>query len=121
MKSHIETKNTGLIFKPQLALSRDMFMLSFYARGMAFIDLAYLTKENIQGEYIIYQRHKTGQKLSIKLETCIKVIIEKYSHHSNGAFLLPILSENGQNYDSALRLHNIHLKKIPVSWVFLNL
>ena len=89
-----------------------MFMLSFYARGMAFIDLAYLTKENIQGEYIIYQRHKTGQKLSIKLETCIKVIIEKYSHHSNGTFLLPILSENGQNYDSALRLHNIHLKKI---------
>lgn len=105
-------KTLDLSSKPQLALSRDMFMLSFYARGMAFIDLAYLTKENIQGEYIIYQRHKTGQKLSIKLETCIKVIIEKYSHHSNGTFLLPILSENGQNYDSALRLHNIHLKKI---------
>ena len=105
-------KTLDLSSKPRLALSRDMFMFSFYARGMAFIDLAYLTKENIQGEYIVYQRHKTGQKLSIKLEPCLKAIIEKYSHHSNGAFLLPVLSESGQNYDSALRLHNIHLKKI---------
>lgn len=87
-------------------------MFSFYARGMAFIDLAYLTKENIQGEYIIYRRHKTGQELSIKLEICLKTIIDRYSHYSNGTFLFPILSESTQNYDSALRLHNIHLKKI---------
>jgi integrase len=89
-----------------------MFMFSFYARGMAFIDLAYLTKENIQGEYIIYRRHKTGQELSIKLEICLKTIIDRYSHYSNGTFLFPVLSESTQNYDSALRLHNIHLKKI---------
>ena len=61
-------KTLDLSSKPRLAFSRDMFMFSFYARGMAFIDLAYLTKENIQGEYIIYRRHKTGQELSIKLE-----------------------------------------------------
>ena len=45
-------KTLDLSSKPRLAFSRDMFMFSFYARGMAFIDLAYLTKENIQGEYI---------------------------------------------------------------------
>ena len=105
-------KTLDLSSKPRLAFSRDMFMFSFYARGMAFIDLAYLTKENIQGEYIIYRRHKTGQELSIKLEICLKTIIDRYSHNSNGTFLFPILSESTQNYDSALRLHNIHLKKI---------
>ena len=42
-------KTLDLSSKPRLAFSRDMFMFSFYARGMAFIDLAYLTKENIQG------------------------------------------------------------------------
>jgi integrase len=105
-------KTLDLSSKPRLAFSRDMFMFSFYARGMAFIDLAYLTKENIQGEYIIYRRHKTGQELSIKLEICLKTIIDRYSHYSNGTFLFPVLSESTQNYDSALRLHNIHLKKI---------
>ena len=58
------------------------------------------------------QRHKTGQELSIKLEICLKTIIDRYSHNSNGTFLFPVLSESTQNYDSALRLHNIHLKKI---------
>ena len=105
-------KSLDLSSKPRLALSRDMFMFSFYARGMAFIDLAHLTKENIQGEYIIYQRHKTGQKLSIKLEICLKTIIEKYSSLSNGIFLLPLLSENAHNYDSALKLQNMRLKEI---------
>lgn len=105
-------KTLDLSLKPRLALSRDMFMFSFYARGMAFIDLAYLTKENIRGEYITYQRHKTGQELSIKLEPCLKAIIEKYVLLCNERFLLPILSKGGYNYDSALRLHNMRLKEI---------
>ena len=37
-------KTLDLSSKPRLAFSRDMFMFSFYARGMAFIDLAYLPK-----------------------------------------------------------------------------
>lgn len=105
-------KMLDLSMSPRLELSRDMFMFSLYARGMAFVDLAYLTKEHIQGEYIVYQRHKTGQKLNIKLELCMKTIIEKYSPSCKGAFLLPILSEKGHNYDSALRLHNMRLKDI---------
>ena len=95
---------------------------AFMHEGWLFIDLAYLTKENIQGEYIIYRRHKTGQELSIKLEICLKTIIDRYSHYSNGTFLFPVLSESTQNYDSALRLHNIHLKKIlRLQWDFPNL
>lgn len=68
-------KTLDLSSKPRLAFSRDMFMFSFYARGMAFIDLAYLTKENIQGEYIIYRRHKTGQELSIKTRNMLKKLL----------------------------------------------
>ena len=89
-----------------------MFMFSFYARGMAFIDLAYLTKENIQGEYIIYRRHKTGQELSIKLEICLKTIIDRYSHYSwatlakKKGISTQIISESmGHNSEKTTRIY----------------
>lgn len=37
-------KNVDLSDKPNLAFARDMFLFSFYTRGMAFIDMAYLKK-----------------------------------------------------------------------------
>jgi len=42
---------------------------------MAFIDLAHLTDKNIQGDYLIYTRHKTGEKIRIKLLPVMKKII----------------------------------------------
>ena len=95
-----------------VSLARDIFMFSFYTRGMSFVDIALLKKADLFPDEICYRRHKTGQELSIKLEICLKTIIDRYSHYSNGTFLFPVLSESTQNYDSALRLHNIHLKKI---------
>ena len=92
-------------------------MFSFYTRGMAFVDMAHLCKENIKEGTITYHRKKTGQKLVIGLESCMAEIIERYSSFTKDSdYVLPILhSDNPRNiqvqYYNALRYQNIQLKK----------
>ena len=76
---------------------------------MAFGDLAHLTEKNTQNGYIVYHRHKTGQKLRVKLEPSIMEIISR--HKTSSLYLLPILSRH-KNYATALRLQNARLKQI---------
>lgn len=102
-------KRLDLSEKKDLELSRDLFMFSFYARGMAFVDIAHLTQSQMQNGYIVYSRHKTGQELRIKVEPCLMEIISHYSEKT--PYLLPILSRY-KNYETALRLHNSRLKQI---------
>ena len=80
---------------------------------MAFVDVAHLSKDNIKGDYIVYQRHKTGQELNIRLEPCLKNIITRYLNKViDNKYLFPILVGINPNYESALRLQNKRLKKI---------
>ena len=64
--------------KKHIQFARDMFMLSFYTRGMSWIDLVTLKKTDIQQGVIVYRRHKTSQKLYIKIEKPMKELFEKY-------------------------------------------
>lgn len=50
-----------------LALARDIFIFSYCTREMAFVDIAYLKKENIQNGMICYARRKTGQLLGVRI------------------------------------------------------
>lgn len=108
-KTISQLKRFDLSAKKDLELSRDLFMFSFYARGMAFVDVAHLTQSHIQNGYIVYNRHKTGQELRIKIESCLMEIISSYKDGT--LYLLPILSRY-KNYETALRLHNTRLKQI---------
>ena len=97
-----------------LVLARDMFLFCYYARGMAFVDLAYLTEKNIQGNTLLYVRKKTGQVLKVGLLPVMKQLIRKY-RRSGQPFLFPILKKSNpsfQDYDSALRLQNKRLGKL---------
>lgn len=49
-----------------LDLARDLFLFSFYTRGMLFIDMAYLKEENLYNGVLSYKRRKTGQLLYIR-------------------------------------------------------
>lgn len=96
-----------------LDFARDMFLFCYYARGMTFVDLAYLTGKNIEGNTLIYVRKKTGQVLKIGLLPMMKQLIRKY--RGTGPFLFPILKNSHpsfQEYDSALRLQNKRLGKL---------
>lgn len=61
-------KNLDLSLQPGLEFARDMFLFSFYTRGMGFVDMAYLKKKDLQNGTLSYRRRKTGQQLVIKWE-----------------------------------------------------
>ena len=93
-----------------LALCRDMFIFSYCTRGMAFVDIAYLKKSNLQNGMICYARRKTGQLLSVRIEPSIQRIIDRYAK-SDSPYVFPILSsldanEAYEQYQVALNSHN---------------
>ncbi|MGM9833085.1 MAG: tyrosine-type recombinase/integrase [Candidatus Limisoma sp.] len=95
--------------------ARDMFMFSFYTRGMSFVDIAYLSQANIVGNYIEYQRRKTRQTLAVKLEPCIRNIIQRYSDKAVGGYLFPIIGDLTNVRKSIARTYSLinkHLKRI---------
>lgn len=107
-------KNLDLSMKPTLEFARDMFLFSFYTRGMSFVDMAYLKKSDLQNGIMAYRRRKTGQQLTIKWEKCMEEIVTKYPENQTD-FLLPIIKEKGnerRQYDNALHLVNYRLKEI---------
>lgn len=101
--------------KPSLDYARDMFMFSFYTRGMSFVDIAFLKKSQLQYGILSYNRHKTGQALNIKWEKPMQDILNK--HRANGPYLLDIIDthsktdERMQYKNKSLRINN-NLHKI---------
>lgn len=108
-------RDLDLTLYPSLDYARDMFMFSFYTRGMSFIDMAYLTKKNLQGGILSYRRHKTNQQLFIKWEKPMQAILDKYDT-SSSPYLLPIIknphTDTRRQYKTATHFVNDKLKKI---------
>lgn len=86
-------KKLDLTDKPDLDYARDMFLFSFYLRGMSFIDLAYLRKKDLANGYITYIRKKTGQQLAIRWERSMQEIIDKRPENPT-QYLLPIITRH---------------------------
>lgn len=100
-----------------LDFARDMFLFSIYMQGMAFVDIAHLTKSQVRSGYIVYQRSKINHHLRIAIQPCAKEIIEKWMvRDPKCPYLLPILynpdKKKEVRYDTALRIHNKRLNKI---------
>ena len=78
---------------PRQEMARDAFLMSFYLRGMSFIDLAHLRKSDLRNGYLHYVRSKTGQRLSIRWERQMQEIVDKYrSQTQSSPYLLPFLT-----------------------------
>ena len=109
-------KELDLTGKPHWELARDMFLFSFYTRGMSFIDMAYLKKSNLKNGILSYRRHKTGQQLHIRWESCMEETVKKYAAGCSGDYLLPILKLPSKKlrsqYKSTLFRINKYLKEI---------
>ncbi len=99
-----------------LALARDIFIFSYCTRGMAFVDIAYLKRENIQNGVICYARRKTGQLLSVRIEPSIQRIIDRYSS-ALSPYVFPILTSTEtkpayEEYQVAINNHNRQLRRL---------
>lgn len=115
LKEIKKIKDLDLSNAPTLDFARDMFMFSFYMRGMSFIDIAYLKKKNISNGFVVYNRRKTGQQLVVKWEKDMENIVSKH-YNRNSDFLLPIITmQDGterKQYLNKMLLVNRHLKEI---------
>ena len=119
-KRGISTADIAKIIKldlsssPSRAFARDIFMFSFYTRGMSLIDIAKLKTGNIKNGILTYQRSKTSQRISVKWRAEMQVIIDRY-HTSNSDRLLPIIkaeTDIRKQYDTTIHKINYNLKKI---------
>lgn len=108
-------KSLDLASEPALDYARDMFLMSFYLRGMSFIDMAFLKKNDLRNGYVVYRRRKTGQQLTIAWTKEMQFILDKYPENLSD-YMLPIIRHHSSNERSTYRnaAYNINhnLKKI---------
>ena len=87
-------KRLDLQCSPALEYSRDIFMLSFFLRGMSLIDMAFLRKSDLRNGSVTYRRRKTGQQLRVAWTPEMQAILDKYPGNST-RYLLPIIRKEG--------------------------
>ena len=75
------------------ALARDLFLFSFYTRGMSFVDIAFLEKGSIKDGQLIYKRKKTGKELRVAWRPCMQEIADRHPS-LDGKHLLGIVNQN---------------------------
>lgn len=97
--------------------ARDLFLISFYLRGMAFVDMAFLKKTDLKCSMVNYNRRKTHQNLNIEWMKPMQTIIDKYAEQTKDSpYLLPILTGKESSPYTAYRKvehnTNYNLKKI---------
>lgn len=110
-----QIRDLDLTSNSTMDYARDIFMFSFYTRGMSFIDMAFLKKNDLRNGVLSYRRKKTNQKLFIKWEKSMQDIVDKYDT-SDSLYLLPIIKNIGKDeriqYKSNAHLVNNKLRMI---------
>ena len=110
-----QIRDLDLALFSAMDFARDIFMFSFYTRGMSFIDMAYLKKKDLQNGILSYRRQKTGQQLFVKWEKPMQEIVDKYDTNAT-PYLLPVIrdmhADARRQYKNAAHLVNDKLKKL---------
>ena len=89
---------------------RDLFMLSFYLRGLNMKDILFLKHGDVCNGYLQIKRSKTTIPLEIKLEPEALEIVEKYK----GLDYLISPMDTRENYRDFERYMNKQLKSIGI-------
>lgn len=84
----------NLLGNPELEKARDLFMFSFYTRGMSFVDIIYLKHSDIVDGVIHYRRKKTDQLIEVAITAPLQKLIEKYN--TDKEYLLPFINESNR-------------------------
>lgn len=122
----------ALELKGTRALVRDLFIFSFAARGMDYIDMAHLRHVDLYANgYFRYQRRRTGQWVAVRLERASREILERWqTDPAASPYVFPILKapagvlegealeafdaseEAHVQYTSGLSLYNKYLRQM---------
>ena len=96
-----------------------VFSLMFLLRGMAFVDIAFLRKTDIQGNTLVYRRRKTGKLITVRLtKDALDIISRVMEKYPESPYLFPFITspegsaEAYREYQLALRSFNHRLKAL---------
>jgi integrase/recombinase XerD len=102
--------------------NQQIFLFSYYCRGINFNDIVKLKEKNFAGEILTYRRSKNKRLYDFKLHSKAKAIVEvfrNYPMQSDGEYVFPILKKEHDTaakidarIDSALKDLNEDLKTI---------
>lgn len=115
LKTVCKIRDINLSAYPHLDFARNLFMFSFYTRGMSFVDIAFLRKTDLTNGVITYFRRKTSQQIQVRVENQTREIMDKLGE-STTSYLLPIIGSENTDADSQYRnvYHRVNrnLKKL---------
>lgn len=100
-----------------LSLSRDVFLFSTFALGMPFVDVALLRWRDLSGGYFVYHRRKTGAEVRVRLEPCMREIVERWRSPADDR-VFPLVAEGKEGeaweraYRRALARYNARLHRL---------
>ncbi|HEC42833.1 MAG TPA: hypothetical protein ENI20_08415 [Bacteroides sp.] len=105
---------------PELIDAKNIFMFSFFARGIQFFDIAHLTWDHIQGDRLNYKRKKTKVYFNVKIQPETGNILEYFKRKKTGSnFIFPILDHRihkteQQKFDRIIRVRKQINKKLKL-------
>ena len=76
--------------------ARDIFMFSFYTRGMSFVDIANLRKDDVRDGCLVYRRRKTGQTIRMAWHEAMQEIVDRHPP-KDGIHLIGLIDEGGKS------------------------
>ncbi|MGC4034448.1 MAG: site-specific integrase [Chitinophagaceae bacterium] len=121
-KADIEKIKAKELKDEKLEFARDIFLFSYYCRGMNFTDIAALKWEHIYNGRLTYVRQKTKERFNIELLEPAIEILNKYKEDKSiqkNEYVFPILNHSHKSPKSIynrkvkiLRSINKDLKKV---------
>ena len=99
-------RDMDLSGNPAGEFARDMFMLSFYTRGMAFVDMAFLRKTDLAGS-VNRSLKSIGRRLGLDIPLTMYVARHSWASAARSRNIpLPVISEGmGHGSDRTTRIY----------------
>lgn len=78
-----------------LQFAKDIFLFSYYMRGINFVDIAHLKPANVHEGRLMYIRKKTGKPFNIKIQSKANTILDYYRNDKYNAsqYIFPIFDD----------------------------
>ena len=118
-----ENKLLKSVLDSGMQKTEALFVLMFMMRGLPFVDLAFMHKQDLQGNVLSYRRQKTGRYLRVTLsDEAMQLVRLMANKDEKSPYLFPILhSEEGteaayREYQTALRSFNHQLAILGKKW-----
>ena len=108
----VRLRQAGLPDGTFIALARDVFLFSFYAMGMPFVDVAHLRRSQICQGNIIYNRQKTGQQVVIAVEQPLQQLMDKYCSAQSDYVFPQLSTRTPREYQLLLARYNRALRRL---------